>query len=180
MTNVFLLDSDPRFRSLLPPETDTFVDVAKQFDGTPIGDPWTPFSVEYDPDSPHLPAGDFPGLLLPHIPVFSRRAAEALESIIKLNGELLPLKTHNAAEFYAFNVTSVVSALSARSQVVYYPSGRILDVKEYVLDKTRLTPAAIFKLPETALMDVFVNDEFVAVVESANLSGFSFEPVASE
>ena len=112
MTNVFLLDSDPRFRSLLPPETDTFVDVAKQFDGTPIGDPWTPFSVEYDPDSPHLPAGDFPGLLLPHIPVFSRRAAEALESIIKLNGELLPLKTHNAAEFYAFNVTSVVSARS--------------------------------------------------------------------
>ena len=79
MTNVFLLDSDPRFRSLLPPETDTFVDVAKQFDGTPIGDPWTPFSVEYDPDSPHLPAGDFPGLLLPHIPVFSRRAAEALD-----------------------------------------------------------------------------------------------------
>ena len=180
MTNVFRLDSDTSFRGLLPPEDDAFLNVARQFDGNPIGGSWIPLTVEYDPESSDLPISDFPTLTLPHIPVFSRLAVEALEPLLKANGELLPLNTPDDAQFFAFNVTSVVSALSPQSQIVYYPSGRILDVKQYVLDETRLTHAAIFKLPETVLMDVFVNDEFVALVERANLRGFSFESVAVE
>jgi hypothetical protein len=137
-------------------------------------------TVEYDPDLPDLPISDFPTLTLPHIPIFSRLAVETLEPLLRANGELVPLNTPDDAEMFAFNVTSVVSALSPKSQIVYFSSGRILDVKQYVLDETRLTDATIFKLPETVLMDVFVNDQFVALVERANLRGFSFEPVAVE
>ena len=52
-----------------------------------------------------------------------------------------------------------------------------MDVKTYFLNGERLSTASIFKLPETALMDVFVSDEFVSMAETAGLKGFSYKPV---
>jgi len=52
-----------------------------------------------------------------------------------------------------------------------------MEVRKYVLDLKRLTFHPIFKLPETARTDVFVSDEFVRIVESHGLRGFSFKQV---
>lgn len=35
----------------------------------------------------------------------------------------------------------------------------------------------IFQLPETALIDVFVTEQFLRLVEHQHLLGFSFKPV---
>jgi len=97
--------------------------------------------------------------------------------VLSTNGELLPFSSDDE-EYFAFNVTTLLDVLSTRdSDIVYYPSGKIMEVRKYVLDLKRLTFHPIFKLPETARMDVFVSDEFVRIVESHGLRGFSFKQV---
>ena len=176
MRGIYLLDSDLRFRGVIPPEDQSFVDLAGRFDGTPIGEAWRPFDLEYDPDSMHLPLGDFPSIFLSHVPVFSVRAAEALEPVLRTNGEMFRLRCDND-EYVAFNVTSVVGALSNTADIHYFPSGRIMAVTRYVLERERLTSKGIFKLLEVPLLDVFVDDEFLEIVQRSQLRGFTFKPV---
>jgi hypothetical protein len=178
MRDIYLLDSDTsQFRSLVMPDDDRFMELIGQFDGTPIGKAWRLFSVDYEDDSISLSRGDFPSLALPHIPVFSARAAEVLRPLLTSSGELLPIKCEDE-EYLAFNVTVLVDALNVNaSDILRFPSGRIMDVKTYIIDAERLNSCAIFKLPETALMDVFVSDEFLKLVDDAKLHGFSFRQV---
>jgi len=178
MRNIYLLNSDTsHFRGLRPPDNDRFMDLVERFNGTPIGAAWDVFDVTYDNDSIELPLGDFTSLTFQHIPVFSQPAARTLRSLLNAAGELLPLNCGHT-KYLAFNVTTLVDALDIEtSEVVRFASGNIMDVKTYVLDGERLGSAAIFKLTETPLMDVFVSDEFVGVVETAGLMGFSFKQV---
>jgi hypothetical protein len=173
---LYILESDLQFRNLVPPESQSFVDVVAQFNGTPIAQSWQQLDLEFDPDSMHLPLGDFPSILLSHIPVFSVRAAESLEPLLRDNGELLPIRC-NGDTYFAFNVTSVAPGLSKNSDIVYFPSGRIMHVKNYIIEHERLTSAAIFKLLEVPLMNVFVSDTFLKTVQRLNLSGFKFKSV---
>ena len=177
MNDVYLLQPDPHFRSLVAPEDEEFFELVDRFDGRAISGAWRPFEVEYDEESIHLPNGDFPSMSLPHIPLFAARATEALHPLLSSNGELLPL-TLDQENYFAFNVHTLVDALNReKSDLVYYPSGRVLDVNSYVLRGERMGSEAIFKLPDTALMDVFVTDKFLRVVEHQYLLGFSFKPV---
>ncbi|MGH9874927.1 MAG: imm11 family protein [Pyrinomonadaceae bacterium] len=178
MRNIYLLNSDTsHYRGLQPPENNRFMGMIERFDGTPIGAAWDVFEVTYDDDSIELPLSDFASLTFQHIPVFSKPAARALRSLLAGAGELLPLRC-GEAKYLAFNVTALVDALDLEnSEVFRFASGKIMDVKTYVLDGERLGSAAIFKLTETPLMDVFVSDEFVNVVETAGLTGFLFKQV---
>ena len=176
MHTIYILDSDLQFRNFIPPENQSFVDLVGRFNGTPIGQSWQPVDLEYDPDSMHLPPGDFPSILLSHVPVFSARAVESLEPLLRDNGELLPMRC-NGETYFAFNVTSVVPALSKDSDIRYFPSARIMDVMSYIIEHERLTSAAIFKLLEVPLMKVFVSDTFRKTVQGSKLCGFEFKPV---
>lgn len=177
MANIYLLEPDPRFRRLVLPEDETFSELVNRFDGGAIDDSWHALKVVYDEDSLDLPVGDFPSIFLPHIPVFSVRAVQALGPVLSTNGELLPLSS-DYEKYFSFNVTTLIDALSAeQSDIVYYPTGKVMDVRKYVLDLKRITFQSIFKLRETARMDVFVSDEFVRIVESHGLRGFSFKQV---
>jgi len=46
--------------------------------------------------------------------------------------------------------------------------------KRYMLERERLTSNGIFKLLQTPLLDVFVDQEFLETVKRADLRGFSF------
>ena len=177
MTAIYQLASDPGYKSLVPPEDNHFMELVQRFNGTRIGESWGDFKMEYDPDRGDLPAGDFPSIYLSHIPVFSRKAAEELYGLLKSAGELLPFKA-DQDEYLAFNVTVLVSALSLHdSEIVYFASGKIMAVKKYVLAEKHLASQPIFKLAETPLMSVFVNEDFVRTVDLLQLRGFSFSPI---
>jgi hypothetical protein len=178
MNNIHLLDSDlDAFQNLLAPEDSGFADLVGKFNGAAITEDFGPLKIELNPDTADLPRGDFPSLLLPHIPVFSRHAADLLASVLTPYGQLWPLLCEDA-EYIMFNVTTLVDAMNEDdSDIVRFKSGRIMEIRNYVLNERRLNAAPIFKLPQTALMDVFVTDEFVNMVLASHLKGFSFKPV---
>jgi hypothetical protein len=178
MQNIYLLQPDSsNFQSLLPPDDARFFETLSSFDGTPVGtSAWQPFEFQYDQGSSELALGDFPSAFQ-HIPIFSQRAAKVLHATLNASGELLSVKCEGD-EYVALNVTVLVDALDMESSdIVRFDSGKILDVKAYVLDGSRLTSAEIFKLPDSPLMDVFVSDEFIRKVEMASLTGFLFKQV---
>jgi len=178
MSDIFLLEADPGFRSLVTAEDEAVMQLLLECDGRSKKDRWVPFKVEYEEDSLDLPLADFPEFFLPHIPIFSARAAEALQPVLQTNGELLPLASDDE-EYFAFNVKTLSDALSTNeSDIVYFPSGTIMRVNDYVLNPKGVGSTPIFKLSQTPLMAVFVTDDFVRMVESHGLLGFSFKKVA--
>ena len=96
---------------------------------------------------------------------------------MNLSGEFLPLAC-NEKDYVAFNVTDVIDALNVdRSQIVYFPNGRVLDIKRFVLNSEPLFKSVMFRIPQMPLSRVFVTDRFVDSVRDAKLQGFLFEPV---
>src|SRR5689334_12916934 len=126
MTTIYRLDSNPRFTSLVPPEDRHFMELVQRFDGTSIGESWSSVPMEYDTELPDLPKGDFPSIYLPHIPVFSRKAADGLAALLQNTGELLPFRA-DQDDYLLFNATVLVPALSLEeSEIVYFDSGKIM------------------------------------------------------
>jgi hypothetical protein len=120
-----------------------------------------------------LPAGEFAQLNYP-VPVLSRRAADALEDLLRDDAELLPLESDDR-DYCVLNVTRVVDALDvARSEVKRFRSGGIMRVLRYELRREAIEPVTIFRLPEL-LVDVYVTDAFRAAVEAARLEGLAWD-----
>jgi hypothetical protein len=174
---VYLLKADYRYQGLVPPPDPAMIDVMQRFDGTPIGKSWEVVTVEVDDDEPtDLPVGDF-SLLGSHLPVFSRRAVELLRKDLEQHGELLKVAC-DCGEYYAYNVTTLIDALNVEdSDIHYFAPGRIMRVRRYSLYLDRLQDALIFKLPQVPLLNVFVTDRFVDLIEPTGLTGFHFEPI---
>lgn len=177
---VYRLRWDYKYQALVPPYDPAILDVFRQFDGTAIGRSWRPMKVEIDDEDPKdLALGDF-GMPSSHIPVFSKRAVDFLKEILTPNGEILPIQIQcGLGEYFAFNVTSVLDVLDVdASEIKYFSSGEIMAINRYKLRMVdRLRNATIFKLPQDALISVFVTETFVDAVREGKLSGFYFEPV---
>ena len=175
--NIYILRSDyDKYQSFCF-RNEADAEVASRFNGKPIPD-WEPVPVEPDEeDGDHLPASDFPSLLVSHMPIFSQRAVDELGDILEPNGQLLPLD-YNRGLYYAYNVTKLVNALDEeRSEIVRFSTGRIMDIKRYAFVRDELDEGlTIFKLLPTPLLRVFVTDRFVKAVEEAGLTGFKFLP----
>lgn len=143
-------------------------------DGTVIKD-WDPPSMsvlKYRDDGQPRSCSDFPWLGA-HVPVFSRRAVDALATVALEYGQLLPLKGEEDAWLY--NVTHVLDALDEeRSRIVYFDDGDILTVEQYAFQAEKVDAAEVFKLPLRA-SPVFVTEQFVQRVRSSGLVGVSFE-----
>lgn len=154
------------------------VQVIQSFRGTEIVD-WHPLAVRVfrdDRASKKLPVGDFPSLAS-SMPVFSQRACDVLKEILEGSGQLLPLAC-DEGKYFAFNVTNLCDAFDKNaSQVTELPGGGIIMVQKYVLFGSRIKDEPIFKVPETAVLHVFVNQRFKDIVDSNNLKGFLFERV---
>jgi uncharacterized protein DUF1629 len=174
-TSVYRLQADTdHFQSFAPVQS---FDAFWSLDGRPIRRSWAPVRVRavVEEDGVQLPAGDFAGLAS-NVPVFSRRAAEALEPILTLNGELLPLIAPQGV-YFAYNVTRLIDAIDKnRSKVVRFSSGRVMAIEKYVFKPDRLVGATIFKDP-FYYAEVYVTDAFVEAVTAGQLTGFAFEPL---
>lgn len=177
MRNIYLLKADSNhFQNLVFVNQPVYNDL-RPFLGQEITD-WRPLKVRVfreDRANKNLPVSDFPTFAT--VPVFSRRACEILKKILEGNGQLLSLAC-DEGEYFAFNVTTLCDAFDkTASQVTELPGGGIIMVKKYVLLADPINEATIFKIPQTAVLDVFVDERFKNLVESNKLKGFLFEPV---
>jgi hypothetical protein len=158
--------------------------ILDHFDGRNLLHHWTRPVVEILRDNKfnkNLPAGDFPNLFLPGVPVFSLRAVNALKAILEKNGELLPLSCVEG-EYYAFNVTKLIDALDeSKSELKRFKSGGgIMQIHKYVFFGEKLTDATIFKIPQFRRTVVYVSDKFQRTVLDNHLIGFKFVEVWEE
>jgi hypothetical protein len=174
--SVYILESDDKCRDLSVVD-DQDLEVINRLDGTPKGASWEPLKVEVDSDENlELDEGDFVQLA-GLVPIFSSRAAMSLKEILKASGEFLALAC-NEKDYVAFNVTKVIDALNvSHSEIVYFSSGRVLDIKRFVLNSEPVSKSVMFKIPQMLLSRVFVTDRFVDSVRDAKLQGFLFKPV---
>jgi hypothetical protein len=161
-------DAEPYQTLVLESELDRG-EIEDRFDTTPIGSEWSPPRVRVIDDDAQ--ATDFATLAA--IPAFSARAVEALDDMLKGNGELLELE---GAEFSLLNVLSAPDALDEeRSELKRFrSSGRVLRILRYGLRAEALSSVPIFKLPQQPRSRVYVTDAFVERVRENGLVGFDF------
>lgn len=142
---------------------------------------WKPMllSTNWKPQPVKGPANafnDYPCLELSN-PTFSKRAVQALGTMLSGNGELLPLKT-KTGEYFVFNCTTKLAALNSKESILSRTADdrTALWVKYFSFIKSKLEGATIFRVPELPNF-YLVTDRFKHAVESANLNGFNFVPV---
>ena len=138
-----------------------------------LADRWKPIVVK----GRTRPFNDYPCLGM-MVPVFSRRAVDALRDYLEPNGELLPL-IHPAGEYYAFNCRTIVEVLDREaSQALWSPVeprlGTMFDY--YAIYADRLTGVSIFRMREQPNL-VFVTTSFVDRARQHGLNGFHFVKV---
>ncbi len=175
---VYILGADgDTFRPIDFDTEDGGLDFCNQFNGTPLKNPLTgdePF--RFFPAN--LPKGDTPAFD-PTIPVFNRKALNALVDLLKPNGQLLPI-TCEGEEYFLFNVTRLVDALDEDNcDLERFDDGRIMDVDRYAFFMEKLRGETLFKLRQDPLGSVYVTDPFVQRVLETGLRGFRFPLVWS-
>lgn len=174
---VYVLGADSdRYESLIMPGGGLY-EFAGRFNGSPMKNSVSDAKIKKDPR--RLPKGDFPSLI-PNVPVFSRRAVEALRDLLEGHGEILPVMI-SGDEYFLLNVTRVVDALDeSNSEVIRFEgSSKVLNIRSHSFYEEKLFGIMIFKIPQVITMDVFVTDAFVERVRSAGLKGFWFPLVWS-
>jgi hypothetical protein len=98
----------------------------------------------------------------------------ALMGLISGNAEVLPLLSDEGAELFVLNVTCVIDALDQeRSEVLRFPGGRIMLIKQPVFKQDLLNGVELFRLPHRA-SSTYVGSNFVTAVRAAGLEGLEF------
>lgn len=177
---IYNLKADPdKYQSLMFSRQEDYV-WYRRLIGEPVADQWINPQVNvlyHDSIGKLLLPSDFPSFGVSHIPVFSKRSVEALEDLLTANGELLPVDCLDG-EYFAYNVLNLISALDQdKSDIARFPTGRIMTVRKYAFYVNKLAEQIIFKIPEIALLSVFVTDHFKVKVEEAGLTGFCFKEI---
>ncbi len=145
--------------------------------GKPLARSWGPPSVGVDEHAGRWP--DFPSLLL-SIPVFSARAWGVLRPLVGASVEALPLDCPAGPSYFAINVLDHVEALDHdRSAIVRFTDGGIMMVDSYAFKPGLLNGKHMFKLPETATIEVLVSGDFKELVERHRLTGLLFKELGS-
>jgi len=124
---IYILDADVgKYRPIYYTDEDDIVEFIRRFNGTPMRNIWKA-EEKFAFVPRRMIKGDTPGLNT-HIPVFSVKAAKALEDFLKPNGELLPIIC-DGERYFVFNVTKVVDALDeANCELKLFNDGDIMDI----------------------------------------------------
>lgn len=89
--------------------------------------------------------------------------------------QVLPIIYNQTGKLYILNVTNVVDCLDYdNSDVTYFDSGRVSDVRKFSFHEHLVINQHIFKIPELLRGYIFVSDTFKAAVEKHDLKGFEF------
>ena len=110
------------------------------------------------------------------IPIFSRRAVNALKELLLPSGELLPVIS-DSGEYYVYNILHKSDAFDMALSKATFMSGSgketAMSIERYELDPGKLGDHAIFRLREDP-WSVMVTDQFKDRVDRSGLNGFFF------
>ncbi len=170
---VYILGADgDTYRPIDFDTEDGGLDLCNQFNGTLLKNPLTgdePF--RFFPAN--LPKGDTPAFD-PTIPVFSRRAVNALADLLEPNGQLFSFMCQDE-EYFLFNTTRLVDALDEDNcDLERFDDGRIWCIDRHAFFEKKLEGETVFKLRQRPLGRVYATDPFVQRVLETGLRGFSF------
>jgi hypothetical protein len=142
------------------------------FDGRSKINSWVPFEVERLHENE---LGNAPGFL-PHIPIFDKKAVEAVKDLIAGSAEVLPLICREG-EFYAINITQVLNCIDyEKADFETFSDGkRIMMFNKYAFIENIVKGKHIFKIIDAPRSRPFVSDEFRQRVIMNDLKGFDFE-----
>jgi hypothetical protein len=185
-SSIFVLKpnlTDPRFHGFVWPDAPSLLGLKEIFFDFKVenGDKltwqprrlqsvWKPLKVR----GPVNAFNDYPCLELV-TPVFSRRAVDALGSMLSDHGELLPLIT-DVGEYFAYVCLAKLDVLDLKKSRVLRPSepgATAFGIEYFAFRKKQLPDAAIFRVPEHPGI-YLVSDAFQKRAEEAALNGMTF------
>lgn len=118
------------------------------------------------------PLSDFPHFW-PTIPVFSERALAAVSPLLGDRVEALPFAVEGQS-LYLINVLDVVDCLDAEQSTICrnIATGHIESVVRYTFHPERVAGHHLFRIPQTAELEVLVSSAFRDAVRANELTGF--------
>jgi hypothetical protein len=149
-----------------------------EINGVSLRSSWKPIKVRIiqEDEGRALVASDSPWLGQ-HALIFRPRVIEAMGSLLREHGELLPLAC-NEAELTMYNATRVLNALNEQESSVHrFANGRIMMIQRYVFLPEKIHKVDIFKLSSLRVSPTFVTRRFVDLWKSAKLKGLEFKQV---
>jgi hypothetical protein len=161
-----------------PVDSDDFETLELLINGEPRKGTWKPLRMKLirEDEGKRLRPSDAPWLSSGAV-VLLETAVHVLGPVLEKHGELLPLDCPGC-KLVAFNPTHVVDAVDlARSQVVRFKDGQLMDIRKYVFrpDVIRNLPA--FKIPNFRISPTFFGQEIVDLWTEAKLKGMDFKLV---
>lgn len=195
--NVFKLNADINFRGLICTDMDTYLhDTLDLLRATKsVRRKWKPLSFRpqtltefHDPterkksQSKKMFDLGFADCLNSVAPVFSAKAVDVLKPLCRDHGEFLPIDLEgDTTACFLFHCTSLSESVDLKkSKLDRFSDGDISRVITFEFIKSKLQHP-IFRLAclHPTRTWQYVTDEFVAVCEEAELTGFYFEEVWS-
>jgi hypothetical protein len=170
-----------RYELCHPIDRSHFRKITNEINGVPRLSTWKPIAMEiiHEDEGQRLLESDSPWLGSDAL-IFRAKAIDALGSLLRESGELLPLVC-DEAELWLFNPTRVVDALDeAASDTERVPTGRIVWINRYVFKPEVLRGIDIFKISTLRVSPVFLGERFVERWTSAGLKGLEFVKVWTE
>ncbi|MDP9700962.1 hypothetical protein J2T16_003875 [Paenibacillus intestini] len=141
------------------------------FNGSPLKELWEPVKVVTLKKRVYH---DFPDFTLGKL-IVTGEVRDALVSLLQSHVEFLEL-LHDSLDLYAVNVVTILDCVDwKRSDVMYSFKGRFSRFNKIFFDVSKIRPGtAIFKVKETASHQIYVTEEFKAVVEQHKFKGLDF------
>jgi hypothetical protein len=176
---IFEAHSEEDVEMVHPIDAADFESLNVKINGRPQAATWAPVSmktIRVD-EGRALRETDCPWLGS-HALVLRRSAVEAMNEVLRRNGEVLPLRC-TTDELFVFNPTNLVDCLDEdASDVVRFSNGRIMWIRRHVFRTDRLFDIDAFKIPNLRVSPIYVTDSFVGRWTEVGLTGIRWGRVA--
>jgi hypothetical protein len=134
-------------------------------------DIWVPFQVWWDEEEIEKAKGDFP--LFGSDLIVTQKVLSEFEYVFQRCGELLPL-LHEGEDMRFCNITRTIDALDmSQTKGMAFDDGIMWHINWHVFNAESIGDECIFKLPQMRGKHIYVTDEFVRRVKSAELTGLA-------
>lgn len=173
---IYELDLDVSKYAWVKTVEDVNADFIQMFDGRKLKDSWNVMELERMPLEEERPLGDTPCFT---IPVFSKKALDALMPLMKDDIEVLPFKFEGSF-LYGINVTTVLDNAidyDLSEYRMFRDGKRIKFFDKYVFKNDAILGKNIFKISDKKIGYIFVSQGFCDTIHNCGLEGFNLKLV---